>query len=517
MNSFREMLIKNAEYYPDKTAFIFKDKRYTFKQVNNRVNSIINALSVMGLKKGDHIGILAYNCPQYFEAFALSKAGFVCVPLNFRSVARELIYLINNSEIKTLIIAKEFIDLVNSLKSQIGGVKNFIALDFEADGMKNYEELILRTHGPVEPGDNINPEDDAAIYYTSGTTGRSKGAVHTHKSLLAEINLPNRDLSPEDNALCVMPFFHVGGTAAYQFGVYAAGATSVVLEKFNETDVLKIIESERITYVCMVPAMIIRLLDYPDLKEFDISSLKTIHFTGAPMPVDVLRRGTAVFGSLFHQELGQTETLNLSRFKKNEYKINGTPKDIKRLESAGKPAIEGEIKIVDEKGNEVPLGQVGEIVSCSDRIMRGYWKMPKETDETIRDGWLHTGDLGRMDEDGYLFIVDRKKDMIISGGENIYSQEVEDALYSHPAVLYAAVIGVPDEKMGESVKAVLVLKSGATATEKEIIDYCKENLAGYKKPKTVEFFDSLPMTGSGKIQKNLIREKYWKEYDKKVN
>ncbi len=516
MKTFRDMLVKNAEIYPDKTAFVFKDRRYTFKEINERVNSLISAIFRMGVKKGDHVGILAYNCPQYFEAFALSKGGFVCVPLNFRSVARELIYLINDSEINTIIVSKEFIDLVNSVKNEIGGVKNFIALDFEAEGMINYEKLI-RSHAPVEPKEIITPEDDAAIYYTSGTTGRSEGAVHTHKSLLAEINLPNRDLGPEDIALCVMPFFHVGGTAAYQFGVYASGATSVVLEKFDEADVLRAIEKEKVTYVNMVPAMIIRMLDYPDLKKYDLSSLKTIGFTGAPMPVDVLKRGTAYFGSVFHQELGQTETLNISRFKKNEYKIDGTAKDIKRLESAGRPAREGEILIVDEKGKEVPRGQVGEIVSCSDRIMKGYWKMPVETAETIRNGWLHTGDLGRMDKDGFLFIVDRKKDMIISGGENIYSQEVEDVLYSHPAVLLAAVIGVPDNKMGESVKAVLVLKNGMTATEKEITDYCKENLAGYKKPRSVEFRDSLPMTGSGKIQKNLIREEYWKEFKKRVN
>jgi long-chain acyl-CoA synthetase len=235
------------------------------------------------------------------------------------------------------------------------------------------------------------------------------------------------------------------------------------------------------------------------------------------MPVDTLIRGTAYFGQVFHQELGQTETLNISRLKKNEYWIDGTAKDIKRLESAGRPSFEGEIRIVDEKGTEVPRGQVGEIISCSDRIMKEYWKMPKETAETIRDGWLHTGDLGRMDEEGFLYIVDRKKDMIISGGENIYSQEIEDVLYSHPAVLYAAVIGVPDEKSGEAVKAVLVLKHGMMATESEIIEYCRENLASYKKPKSVEFRDSMPMTGSGKIQKNQIREEYWKGYEKKVN
>jgi long-chain acyl-CoA synthetase len=383
--------------------------------------------------------------------------------------------------------------------------------------MKNYEGLI-KSYTPVEPENTISPEDDAAIYYTSGTTGRPKGAVHTHKSLLAEINLPNRELGPKDVALCVMPFFHVGGSAAYQFAVFKAGATSIVLEKFDEADVLESIEKEKITYVCMVPAMIIRMLDYPELNKHDLSSLGTIGFTGAPMPVDVLKRCTAYFGRpIIHQELGQTETLNLTRFKKHEYILDGSPKDIKRLESAGKPAIAGEVRILDDKCNEVPRGQVGEIVSRSDRNMKGYWKMPKETAETIRDGWLHTGDLGKMDEDGFIYIVDRKKDMIISGGENIYSQEVEDVLHSHPSVLFAAVIGVPDEKWGEAVKAVLVLKNGMKATEEEIIEYCKVNLAGYKKPKTVEFRDSLPMTGSGKIQKNQIREEYWKGYEKKVN
>lgn len=516
MKTFRDILVTNAELYPDKTAYIFKDQQYTFKEVNERVNSLINALSGMGVKKGDHVGILAYNCPQYFESFALSKAGLVCVPLNFRSVGRELVYLINNSEINTIIVAEEFIELVNSIRNEIQGVKNFISLNCEAEGMKDYEGLI-KSHVSAEPANSISPEDDAAIYYTSGTTGRPKGAVHTHKSLLAEINMPNKELTPEDVALCVMPFFHVGGSAAYQFAVFKAGAASVVLEKFDEVDVLKAIENEKVTYVNMVPAMIIRLMDYPDLKKYDLGSLNTIGFTGAPLPVDVMRRCNAFFGPIIHQELGQTETLNLTRFKKHEYKIDGSAKDIKRLESAGKPAVEGELIIMDDKGNEAPRGQVGEIVSRSDRNMRGYWNMPTETAETIRDGWLHTGDLGRMDEDGFIFIVDRKKDMIISGGENIYSQEVEDVLHSHPAVLYAAVVGVPDDKWGEAVKAVLVLKKGMRTTEEEVIDYCKGNLAGYKKPKSVEIRDSLPMTGSGKIQKNIIREPYWKGHEKMVH
>ena len=517
MDTFRDILVTNAKIYPEKTAFIFKNNRYTFRQVNERVNRLINALSSLGVRKGDHVGILSYNRPQYFEVFALSKAGIVCVPINWRSVGRELIYLINNSEINTIIVSDDFIDLVNSNKKEIGGVKNFISMNKDAESMKSYEKLI-KDHEPVEPAEPVYPEDDAIIYYTSGTTGQPKGAVHTHKGIMAETNLPTKELTPDDVALCVMPFFHYGGTAAYQFTVFKAGAVSVVLEKFDEAEVLKAIEKERVTCTNMVPAMIIRLLEYPDLKKFDLSSLKTIGFTGAPLPVDVMKRGTEYFGrSIFHQELGQTETGNLTLFKKDEYKIKGSAREIARLESAGKPVIEGEVIIMDENGNEAPRGTVGEIVSCSARNMRGYWNMQKETEETIRDGWLHTGDLARMDEDGFIFIVDRKKDMIISGGENIYSKEVEDVLYTHPAVLHAAVIGVPDKKWGESVKAVLVLKQGMNVTEKEIIDFCKENLAGYKKPNSVEFRDSLPMTGSGKVQKNIIRETYWKGYEKKVN
>jgi len=517
MNTFKDILTSNAQLYPNKTAFIYKDQRYTFGDINNRVNSLISALFKMGVKKGDHVGILAYNCPQYYEAFALSKAGMVCVPLNFRSVGRELVYLINNSEINTIIVAKEFIGLINSIREETKNVKNFISLNFPEKGMESYEDLI-KSCEPVEPANSISPEDDAAIYYTSGTTGRPKGAVHTHKSLLAEMDMPDRDLGPEDVALCVMPFFHVGGSAAYQFAVFKVGATSVVLEKFDEADVLRAIEKEKVTYVNMVPAMIIRVLDYPDFRKFDLSSLKTMGFTGAPMPVEVFKRCADYFGrQIIHQELGQTETLNLTRFKKYEYKLDGSPTDIKRLESAGRPAKEGEVRIVDEKGNEVPRGRVGEIVSCSDRNMKAYWKMPNETTEAIREGWLHTGDMGMMDEDGYIFIVDRKKDMIISGGENIYSREVEDVLYSHPAVLYAAVIGVPDDKWGESVKALLVLRNGMKATEEEIIEHCKTNLSGYKKPKSVEFRESLPLTGSGKIRKNIIKESYWKGYEKKVN
>ena len=516
MQTLKEIINDNAQKYQDKTAFIFENRSYTFKQVNQRINRLINALAHLGVGKGDRVGILAYNCPQYFEVFGLAKAGRVCVPLHYRFVGRELAYLINNSEINTLILESEFVGVVNSIRHELDGVRNLICLDAAVENMMSYEQLISR-FPPDEPRDEVEADAPCVLFYSSGTTGRPKGAIHTHRSLIAETRVPYRDLSSNDIALCVMPFFHVGGSAAHLFPAFAYGATMVIHKKFDETLVLEAIEKERVTYVFLVPAMIIRLLEHPNLSQYDLSSLRTIAYTGAPMPIEALRKGIEHFGEVFCQELGQTETLHMSVLKREEHKLEGSAKEIKRLESAGKPLREGEIRIVDDQGRDVPVGEPGEIIARSDRMMKGYWKMPGETAETIKDGWLHTGDVGKMDEDGYIYLVDRKKDMIISGGENIYSREVEEVLYMHPAVLEAAVVGVPDEKWGESVKAVVVLKQGAAASEEGIIDFCKGYLASYKKPRSVEFWDNLPKTGSGKIRKNEIRERYWQGYEKRVH
>jgi long-chain acyl-CoA synthetase len=516
MRTLRDMINDNARKYPGKTAFIFEGKRHTFKQVNERINSLANALADLGVEKGDRVGILAYNCSQYFEVFGLAKFGIVCVPLNYRSVGRELTYLINNSEIRTLIVESEFVELVDSIRHELDGVKDFVCLDATVENMLSYEELISR-FPPDEPVNAVEPDDPCVLFYTSGTTGRPKGAIHTHKSMLAEAGLSHRHLCSDDVALCVMPFFHVGGAAAHLIPVFAAGATIVIHRKFDETLVLEAVDKERVTYIFLVPTMIARLLDHPDLGQYDLSSLRLVAYTGAPMPVEALRKGIARLGSIFMQELGQTETLNMTMLGSEDHKLEGSPKELKRLESAGKPMGQGEFRLVDEQDHDVPVGEVGEIVARSERIMQGYWRAPEETAQTIRDGWLHTGDVARMDEDGYVYLVDRKKDMIISGGENIYSREVEDVLYMHPAVREAAVVGVPDEKWGESVKAVIVLEEGATVSEQEIIDFCKANMASYKKPCSVEFWSDLPKTGSGKIKKVDIRELYWEGHEKRIH
>jgi len=516
MKTLREMLNDNAQRYADKIALVSEDRSYSFEQVNRRINGLANALAGLDVQKGDRVGILAYNCPQSFEVFGLAKAGRICVPLNFRSAGRELAYLINNSGLNTLIVGSEFVDVVNSIRDQLPEVRNLISLDAGVEGMTSYEQLIAGA-ASSEPIDDVVADDPAALYYTSGTTGHPKGATHTHKSLLAEIGVHRGSFSADDVVLCVMPFFHVGGSAAHLFPAYTYGATSVIMKAFNETGVLESIEKYRITYVGLVPAMIIRLLEHPDLDRYDLSSLRTIMYVGAPMPVDALRRGLERLGQVFIQLFGQTETLNIALLGREEHTLSGPEKERRRLGSAGKPLGIGEVRIVDDRGRDVPQGEAGEIVACSDRMMTGYWGKPQETAQTMKGGWLHTGDVGRMDEDGYIYLVDRKKDMIISGGENIYSREVEEVLYTHPAILEAAVVGVPDEKWGESVRAVVVLKEGATATEAEIIDFCKEYLAGYKKPKSVEFRDSLPKTGSGKIKKAEIREDYWKGQKRRIH
>ena len=512
MQTLGDVSNDNAQRYADKTAFIFENRSYSFKDVRRRVNSLVNALADLGVRKGDRVGILAYNCPQYFEVYGLSKAGMVCVPLNYRSVGRELSYLISNSGINTLILEREFVDVINSIRHDLEGVRSFVCLDAVVEDMLNYEELISR-YPPDEPTDDIEADDACILFYTSGTTGRPKGAIHTHRSILAEANLPHRELKPDDIVLCVMPFFHAGGAGVHLIPAYAAGTTMVIHKKFDDTAVLEAIEKERVTYVCLVPAMIIRLLEHPNLSDYDLSSLHTVGYTGAPIPVEALKRGIELLGEVFLQELGQTETFNMAVLQREDHKLQGSPKELRRLESVGKPLVEGELRIVDEHGQDVPIGEIGEIVARSDRTMKGYWELPRETAETIKDGWLHTGDVGRMDEDGYVYLVDRRKDMIISGGENIYSREVEEVLYMHPAVLEAAVVGVPDEEWGESVKAELVLRAGTEACEEEIIDFCKVNLASYKKPRSVEFWEELPKTGSGKIKKGEIREPYWEGHE----
>lgn len=519
MRTLGEVIRRQAEVRPEKNAFIFEDKRYTFRQFNRRTNSLINALANMGVERGDRVAIMAHNCPQYFEVISIAKGGRIAVPLDYRLTGRELEYLICDSGANTLVLEAEFADVVNSIRPRLKGVKNFICLDDTPSDMLNYEQLIA-SYPPDEPAVYVDEKDIMVLFYTSGTTGRPKGVIRNHRGLLINAeNIANitYKLVPEDVFLCSAPFFHIGGSMFSLLPAFYTGCTTVILKRFDATAVLEAIQKYKVSATFLAPTMIARLIEQPDLHKYDLSSLRLIQYAGSPMPVEILKRAINLFGEVFLQHYGGTENGLVTFLSEEEHKVDESEQSKRILGSIGKPIPGIEVRIVDEEDRDVDIGEVGEIVVRGEIVMDGYWNLPKESAEALRNGWLHTGDLAKMYEDGYICIVDRKNDMIISGGENIYPKEIEEVLYSHPAVAEAAVIGVPDEKWGESVKAIISLKEGMTATEEDIIEHCQKNLAGWKKPKSVEFVDSLPKNPAGKILKNVLREKYWKGYEKRVH
>jgi acyl-CoA synthetase (AMP-forming)/AMP-acid ligase II len=497
--------------YPDKTAFIHEDRRFTFAELDARVNRLIHALNDLGLEKGDRVAILAKNCLPYMEVYGSSeKGGLVTVPLNFRLSGPELARIVNDSGASALFVSQEYVSAIEAIRGDLPTVEHLICLDGEASGMQSHEAL-LANQPVTEPRVTVTPDDLAYIMYTSGTTGRPKGAMLTHRGQVADSQtmLMELGLRPSDSHLAVMPFFHVGGRALPLTHFYR-GCTTVVSSGFDPAQALSLIEHHRLTTIQVVPTMIAFMLDSPDLERFDTSSLNMIFYASSPMPVELLRRAIAKFGQIFVQGYGQTESGPLTTLLgKENHVADGTPEQLRRLASCGRAVMNVAVRVVDAVGRDVSPGAVGELVCRSELNMAGYWNNAAATAEAVRDGWLYTGDMATMDDDSYFYIVDRKKDMIISGGENIYPREVEEVLYTHQAVLEAAVIGVPDAVWGEAVKALVVLKQRARASEEELIAHCKAHLASYKKPKSVEFRKELPKTPSGKILKRALREKYW--------
>ncbi|MCL5961331.1 MAG: long-chain fatty acid--CoA ligase [Chloroflexi bacterium] len=501
---------RNARLYPNKPAIVDGEQCLSFSQLNERVNRLVNALAARGVEKGDRVAILAQNCGEYYEVFgAGEKGGRIVVPLNWRLVGRELCYQINNAEPAVLIVGEGYVDLVESIRPEIPCVQHYLVLGDQRPGFEAYESF-LAEGSPAEPEVEIKPDDPVYILYTSGTTGIPKGAVLTQRGQMhnAELMLGEQGIRPGERVLTVLPMFHLAAKNVMNYHLMR-GNTGYVMAKFDPGEVLETIEREKITHVHVAPTMLVFMLEVPDISRYDLSSLNTILYATAPMPVDLLKRCIEVFGPVFQQAYGQTESGPLiTLLHKEDHKTVGTPAELRRLGSCGLPVIGVQVRVVDENGSEVRPGEVGEITARSDLIMSGYWNNPEATAQAIRDGWLHTGDLATVDEDGYVYIVDRKKDMIISGGENVYPREVEEVLYTHPAVLEVSVIGAPDPRWGESVRAVVSLRQGTTVTEQELIDYCRGRLAGYKRPKSVVFVDTFPKNPSGKILKRELRKMF---------
>jgi len=514
MGTFAHIIHRHALLQPDQEAFVYKGERITFSEFNARVNSLIHGLQTMGVKKGDTIGILSWNCLGYAEVYgAAMKGGFIASPFNTRLKERELEYLINYSEVNTLFVGPELIEMVNRLRPRLPRVKNFISFETAAPNMLYHSDLLAR-YSREEPDVQVEENDPAGIIYTSGTTGVPRGALYTHRGLIDDSRtlVIDMNLYPGHKRVLITPLFHIAGNTHFRSTLYIGGC-NIIMKFFDAAATLQTIQDEQATHMDIVPTHLAAMLNVPDLNKYDISSLKFMWYGGSPMPLEVLKKGMKTFGPIFAQGYGQSESgPAISHLSKEDHNVLDRPeREQKRLISAGKPDIGVHVRIVDEQGEDVDPGEVGEIIVRSKHIMVGYWHRPEETKETLINGWIHTGDMGYYDDEGYIYIADRKKDMIISGGENVYPREVEDVLYQHPAVLEAAVIGVPDPYWVEKVHAVVVTKKGASTTAQELIAFCKKHLAGYKAPKDVEFVDSLPKNPAGKILKRELREKYWKK------
>lgn len=499
---------RNASLFPNAPALVFNDRTTTFGEHWRRINQLADGLYRGGAARQDRIAILAMNTPEYVEVYgACERAGFIVTTVNFRLAAPEILYVLNDSAPQALIFEAQYADLVDGLRGDLS-VERFICLGGEAPAWAvSYEDVILQG-SPEGPPFRARPEDGALLMYTSGTTGRPKGVLRSQwgEARLAEVMAGQLGTTSECRQLLMMPFFHAGSRSQY-IAAFWKGAAVYIHRNFDPQNILRTIESSRITHLHLAPVMVQSVLDVPNIVSHDLSSVRTILYAAAPMPVPILKRGLAIFGPVFANGYGSTET-NCTCHYPHQHRINGSPDDIKRLGSVGQAATDADIRILDEKGNECPTGVAGEVVVRSDTALVRYWNNDKATAEALRDGWFHMGDIGYMDEEKFIFLVDRKKDMIISGGENIYCREVEEALITHPALSDVAVIGIPDEKWGESVRAIAILAPGQLATEEEIIEHARSLIARYKCPKSVIFVEELPRLPSGKVSKVLLRELY---------
>jgi acyl-CoA synthetase (AMP-forming)/AMP-acid ligase II len=515
------LLTKTARTFPDKLAIAYGPKRLTYAQFNSRVNRLANALDNVGIRQGDNVALLQYNYPETLESiFACFKVGCGAVPINWRLHPNEYAFIIDHSEAKAVIVSSEFNKSIIEIRDRIPKAQHLITVADAEGELIDYEKLISAESDQFMDVD-VQPDDLAWLFYTSGTTGMPKGAMLTHRNLLAMTMNFYADIcpgfTPDDVILHAAPLYH--GSGLYALPNIGKGATNVILESksFDPELVFKSIQEYRVTNIFAAPTMVKLLVDSPALDQYDHSSLRALNYGGAPMLVEDLKKAMEQLGNCLVQLFGQAESpMTITYLPHSDHVLDGTSEQMKRLASAGFPRTDVEVKIFNSNDKELPPGEMGEIVTRSDLVMKGYWRNPEATADTLRSGWLHTGDMGYIDEGGYLFIMDRSKDMIISGGENIYPREIEEVLIKHPAVREVAVIGVPDVKWGEAIKAVVALQPGASAAEEELIGFCKDNIASYKKPKSVDFVDELPKNNYGKILKRELRANYWEGKERKV-
>jgi fatty-acyl-CoA synthase len=510
-----KFLQRARSLYGSKTAIVDGDRSFTYREYAERADRLSHALGALGIKQGDRVAFLGPNGHPLLEAYyGVVQAGVILMPLNIRLTPADFEFMLNDAEATAIFVERAMYGLIAPIRANVPSLKTVILVGPGDRGDDpDYEELLAAAPATPYQGPAIDEDDVAEIFYTSGTTGKAKGVMLTHRNLYANaFNFgTGTGLSDADTMLHTIPLFHVNGWGT-PHSLTMVGGTHVAIRAFEPRLVLEMIQRHKITLTALVPTMVNMLINFPELDQYDVSSLNRIIVGGAPSPWAFVEEVNKKLGCDYIVGYGMTESAPILTVSVLKDTLKHLPSEerARYMAKTGLPVMGVEVKVVNERGEEVARDgeEVGEIIARGDNVMKGYWRRPEETAKTVRDGWLHTGDVATVDAEGYITIVDRAKDIIISGGENISSVEVEDVLYGHPAVLEVAVIAAPDPQWGEVPVAVVALKPGSAATDGEIISFARERLAHFKAPKKVEFVEGLPRGGTGKILKNQVREKY---------